>query len=753
MQEALFDQQDRLLQAFNAKRWSQVDEIWLEVNEEEPKPLPFHQPIIDKLLRMQQHPERLVQLYQPHIDSLLEKGEGQLALSIIEYILSHDEKQEWLRIPLMRATRAAYEPSVGDRINDLIERAGLQDENVGLRKGLRKLEDMLGAAIGQVFAHSSWGLGVVKEMDVQSGKVIIDFALKKNQVMTLDGVRGFLKRIPKDHIQAQMALAPDELKQQTKKQPGEVIRLALRSYNGRIKVADLKKVLTNRFLDENEYKNFWNNARKAIKLDPMIDQVGTGVHGELVLRSQPRSFFDAIFSELLTAKDPGARREVLRDVRRHGSDAEMTDEDTEALYQLFLKPLQDNILTTEEEKLNHGLLFLEFSDLFEGKENPVDVETLLRSNRVMDLLRTICVHESRRIALEKLIGLYPETWAEMFAEVTVAMDSRTVAWMEKELASRDKEYYRHEALENILAKPGENPDLFVWAAKNILEGNWNHLDDSIRPILICEELLSVLSELEEDFENTDKDKAAQAKNHATKVRGVLNEGNSKHFKKAVAQATVEEARKILQQVRLHNALSHQLKQQLEGIVINEHEELRKVSRMEEEEEKKKPAYHYTTRAALDEKRQALSKLISEDIPGMSKVIETAREHGDLRENSEYHAAKERQKLLMQQAAELEDLIARARVVEDKEVMGDTSRFGTKITLKDLAEGSIREISLMGMWEADVANNIISYLTPLGSQLLGRRVGEQFQVINVDGSTSLYEVMDIQLVLQGAGESH
>lgn len=98
---------------------------------------------------------------------------------------------------------------------------------------------------------------------------------------------------------------------------------------------------------------------------------------------------------------------------------------------------------------------------------------------------------------------------------------------------------------------------------------------------------------------------------------------------------------------------------------------------------------------------------------MASVIEAARELGDLRENAEYHSAKDRQKLLMQQAAELEELIARARVVEEKDAAPDTSRFGTRLVLKG-ENGERREITLMGMWEADLPNNIISYLTPMGS---------------------------------------
>lgn len=744
------DLQQKLLSTISATRWTKLDTEWAEVLNSDPLPYSFHEPIVDRLAR-RQDPEHLVRLYQPAIDAMLEKGAGDTAFEVLEHLIGIDERHEWARPRLIQSIRSVYTDQIGTRIDEFIAQSGLESEGVSLRKALQRLTDMLGATRGQVFRHQSWGLGVVKDLDLQTGRVVIDFVTKKSQPMTLDGVRNFLIRIPKDHLQARIIVEPEVLREKLRSEPQEIIRLALRhTPNGRLKVSELKKTLTTHFLTENEYKSFWERAKKAIKVDPWIDQVGSGANAEFVLRETARSFFEEIFTQLITAKTASARREALRDVRRHGSDAEMTDQDAEALFGLFTKPLTDGILRTDSEKLNHGLIFLEYCDLFPSKTNPIDVDPLLAGPNVVDLLKTLEDHEIRCLALERLIDLRPDEWADIFAEVTIFMDSRTAAWMEKELKRRGMEHQRQEALESILAKPDSNPDLFVWAARNLLEGNWDHLHDVIPPTMICEELLSLLAELEEDFESPNTERATLARNAATKIRAVLNEGNSRFFKRAIVSSNVEEARRILQAIRLHDALSHQLKSQLENILINQHEDLRRVSRMEEEEERKKPAFHYTTRRSLDEKRTQLSRLLSQEIPAMAKVIEAAREMGDLRENSEYHAAKDRQKLLMQQAAELEDLIARARVVEEKEIEPDNSRFGTRLRIRDVVSSEVKEITVLGMWEADMSRSIISYLTPFGSQLLGRRVGENFDVVLQDGTKQTFELLDIAIALPPAG---
>lgn len=748
MESGLNEQQEKILQAIHAKRWGQVDEVWLEVLAADPPPLEFHQPIIDRLLRKQQ-PQNFVKLYETYLDSVLDRNLGDRALEVIDHIISLGDQFEWIRARLLKAIDQAYTEALGDKKEDFIERSGLREEGTSIQKGYRRFMDLLGATKGQVFIHRSWGLGIVRELDMANGKVVIDFPLKPNQTMTLDGVRSFLTSLPKDHIQARMATEPQELKARMVSDPAAVLKNALRSFKGRMKVADLKRILTTRFATESEYRSFWERARKAIKLDPWIDIAGAGANAELILRTEPRGFFDEIIQTLTKAKDVTARRQVLRDVRRHGDDAEMTPADRETLYLLYCNVVRD--LKDDNDRFRHSMLFEEFSDLFEGKPNPIPTADMLTGGRALQMISCLESPDARRTALEALMEAEPQNWPELFAECTIHLDSRTVAWVEKELISRGFEHERQVAIESIIAKPDQNPDLFMWAARNILEGVWSNLGESIPAIMICEELLSLLSEISEDFTADEKEKVAAAKNTAAKIRQVLSENNCKYFKQAVAASTVEEARRILQTVRLHDALSHQLKGTLETILIDKHEELRKSSRLEEEEERKKPSYHYTTRASLDEKRTILSRLLSTEIPQMAKVIEAARELGDLRENSEYHAAKDRQKLMMQQAAELEDLIARARVVEEKETESSTSRFGSRIRLRESKSGDEADWLILGMWEADPQRNIISYLTPFGSQLLGRTAGDHLSITGPDGQTHEYDVLEVGSPASAAGE--
>lgn len=121
-------------------------------------------------------------------------------------------------------------------------------------------------------------------------------------------------------------------------------------------------------------------------------------------------------------------------------------------------------------------------------------------------------------------------------------------------------------------------------------------------------------------------------------------------------------------------------------------------------------------------------------PENVEAIEEARAHGDLSENAEYHAAKERQGQIEAQIAELEDKLARAHVIEPSTLSGDKVVFGATVDLLDEEDRPI-VYQLVGEVEADAKSGRISYNSPLGRALIGRRVGEEVEVVTPGGDRS------------------
>ena len=137
------------------------------------------------------------------------------------------------------------------------------------------------------------------------------------------------------------------------------------------------------------------------------------------------------------------------------------------------------------------------------------------------------------------------------------------------------------------------------------------------------------------------------------------------------------------------------------------------------------------------------KRLRAERPSIVEAIEEARAHGDLSENAEYHAAKERQGQVEASIADLEDRLSRAMVIDPTTLSGDKVVFGATVTLTDEDDKTVR-YQLVGQTEADARVGRISYNSPLGRALIGRHVGEEVEVSTPSGDRS-YDINKIEFI--------
>lgn len=140
-------------------------------------------------------------------------------------------------------------------------------------------------------------------------------------------------------------------------------------------------------------------------------------------------------------------------------------------------------------------------------------------------------------------------------------------------------------------------------------------------------------------------------------------------------------------------------------------------------------------------KEELDQLKSVERPKVIKDIATAREHGDLKENAEYHAAKEKQGFIEGRIALIEDALARAEVIEASRVAGDKIAFGATVKLSNSATGDEVTYQLVGPMEADIDHARISISSPIAKAMMGKEVGDEVKVQTPNG-TRVYEVLEL-----------
>src|SRR3954452_20660224 len=137
------------------------------------------------------------------------------------------------------------------------------------------------------------------------------------------------------------------------------------------------------------------------------------------------------------------------------------------------------------------------------------------------------------------------------------------------------------------------------------------------------------------------------------------------------------------------------------------------------------------------------KALREERPKIVDAIEEARAHGDLSENAEYHAAKERQGQIEMMISDIEDRLSRAQVIDPTTLSGDKVVFGATVHLLDEDEKPVK-YQIVGQTEADAKSGRISYASPLGRALIGRKVGEEVEFSAPSGD-KYYEIKKLQFV--------
>ena len=148
---------------------------------------------------------------------------------------------------------------------------------------------------------------------------------------------------------------------------------------------------------------------------------------------------------------------------------------------------------------------------------------------------------------------------------------------------------------------------------------------------------------------------------------------------------------------------------------------------------------------LEKLKLELDQLKNIKRPKIVAAIAEARSHGDLKENAEYHAAKEEQAQTESRAIEINDIIARANVIDIKKIDNNGNViFGSTVTVKDLEESKKKTYKVVGKDEADISKNLIYFKSPIGKALIGKSL-EDMVIVETPSGDKTFEVLDIQYI--------
>ncbi len=149
-----------------------------------------------------------------------------------------------------------------------------------------------------------------------------------------------------------------------------------------------------------------------------------------------------------------------------------------------------------------------------------------------------------------------------------------------------------------------------------------------------------------------------------------------------------------------------------------------------------------TSKGYEDLQTELKRLKTIERPDVIKAIAAAREHGDLSENAEYHAARERQAFIEGRVGDIEDLLSRAEVIDVTAIKGKIIKFGATIRVADEDTDEKKTYQIVGEHEADIKSGLLSITSPMARAMIGKTVGDSVEV-TTPGGTKSYEIMSVK----------
>lgn len=647
-----------------------------------------------------------------------------LIIKAIKLIISTSTKNTKYKTDLVGAYKKLY--STSSRLDECLSQSGLDaDYPIDLKKAITDFEKDISIDNGTFVYHNSYGIGRV--VSATGETIIIDFITKRKHQMSHKMALSSLTILQKNHIWVLKAFVNKE-KLRTKfiEDPRWGVITLLKSDDDSFKL--MKKEIVPSILNESEWQTFYQKAKKIVKTDPYISQ-SPNTNDTYIATDTPVSNDDKIYSAFKHETDLFQKIRLVREALQEGVSPE--SECVLNMLRFFGMELNSSI-SSFEYVVSH--LFL--MSLGNGKQKiqeasayikKTDYEMIVRlpASRIPEYFSRIQDAEIRKYFADK-IAKFMQDWKELLTEAyTLSPDP----YIEKIMEKRGNATFITDMMKKSFFIVKQNPTLFLYLLKKYpLALDWSEANKSNYDLILAQ------MDVYNSFPGSDRARVVYSNLFDNKkLYQFIDETNDD-----IILTNLEK------NISLSPTLDEGKKQEVKHIIATKLEKAGKSiqdSQVKENKEQKRSLGLQCLASSLEKKKKELDHLINVEIPNNAKDIGEARELGDLRENSEYQYAKDKQKLLNNQMQKLEAELKEAKIVNLDSVDPSSVAFGTVVTIKDEKDGSEFTYTVLGPWESDPDRNIISVTAPAIREIYGAKVGEKLN-FNMNGDDKEWTIMSI-----------
>jgi transcription elongation GreA/GreB family factor len=522
---------------------------------------------------------------------------------------------------------------------------------------------------------------------------------------------------------------PDELSKRLDGDSAAILVGICMVHGGQIDSLALKDMLVPRHIPADKWSRWWSRARTAAKRCKNLNLEGRNPV-TIVYHSGGLSLEAELAPAVVAARTPLEKLTLLQQYLREAKDRKLTinAEFTTPIVQALAQQASSFQLNRPADALAAAISIDFLSNL--GIARPetnypsakdIIVSVAKAADAVAELAQTPLWHW----------GLDALTSRADLADQLEMLLRLVPAGYIDDVASRLVEAGRNEAIEKWTAKATSQPieyvDMYIW----IWRGPAVPPANMPGKVELLSRMLKAMIELEHDWNVP----AAVRKSATQRLRAALSASDYASYRQAVTQMDEAVAGTIKRLIERTGGLSHTVHENMMSILRENFYSLfvkAKVAAWLDEN------VIWTTESAMLRREAELKDLTEVKMLANAKAIGAAAEHGDLSENSEWKFALEERDLLRARAAKIQDELAQAQVIRPDDISTDAVGIGSKVIFKRLQDSAEIEMSFLGPWDSDLENNIYSYKTPLGQDLMGRRVGDEV-TLKIDNKEEVYRI--------------
>jgi len=667
-----------------------------------------------------------------------------IAIVILKIILEYDEKDMHGRREIIECFKKKY--SFHSQLEEYIRISNLSQNYRAVHQAIADFEKHIAFDKGNFVYHRTWGVGRIAS--ITGDEIKIDFSKKRGHVMSLKMAVDALQTLSKEHIWVYKATKKkDELRKMIKDSDENIIwtlKTIIKSFGNACDIKKIKAEISPALLSSGEWTTWSSKARDILKSNPDF-----GVSAEnsdiFIVRDRPVSVTEKLYNEFSAQRNFYDKVCAIRDYVNNKKASPDSEYFTEifSYFSGFLKSsrdAQDSRRTAESASLNaeyalstfllinelasnadyqylKSSITTNFSDVFANiKDVPALFKNLKDTKLKNDFLTNVKMH----------IDNWPDIYIKLFPYSqlpSIPEQLEDGGYTEKLSALCAECFERHR----------DYREAVVWIYKNARNKDWfKSAGISVEKQLIT--LIHILDVTYRDIDNS-KETVENRKINKLVYNILFKDGDLMTFidgadEEAIIRTFtfINDVKNLDPQDKLN--LRFRILDKFPGFKFFEDKEIKVLKGL------------IVTRTKYEEKKKELTELMDVEIPANSKEIEYALSLGDLRENAEYKAAKERQEQLNSQISKLKEDIEKAQLFDPNSVNIMKVSFGTRVSVFNETSGKKEEITIFGPWESDPKNNIFSYQSLIGRAILNKTIGEKFEYVNNNDERISYLVEEI-----------